>query len=671
MEIRYENKKHCSKLKIKIFTIFILVLYIRSPISSQISLNSYNNNNNNDNDSYNITNANINNPGYAIFTTELVKNKSKELQNFIEYKEKLGFNVYLISVEKFKNKTGQERALAIQDWLKNNTNNLNLQYILFIGNPDSQDITDPQDDFGDVPMVYCYPEGNATSSLSSSFSTNIKVSTDLIFADPYTQWDSDNDNILGEYFDDNFNEKKLSPELFIGRIPYYSEADPNCSSLDFILANTINHHALFKNKPEVKSRILEAFSILYSFNEMGTAESSFDGKHFPEYLYTNILSKRGMNDTILYEQEGLNAVPSSTFHFNDNTPLTSDILISEFNKQNGLVFLSTTGTFSKIFRTIWTHDSNENNAPEINELQELLLLDVKTINTSLSPLAQSFIILTGEDNGNPEYSENLATAFLESGSGINILAPTAFNYYVNDSWHDSYLELYGDTTSLMYSFLENLLVENMPSGKALFNAKSSIGDNWGIESYINKLTFTLYGDPQLGYWKDLPAQPLNYFNFEEAFKKQFSEKFMERFFHKGFEKKSKEKQGDSNTSIFAHMVQSLLSFTLVPLILGSFIMLSKPDLQGIISWYKISKMIKKLQSTFSKSFSTMKRCPSPSNIQAFKQHINSLTDRIEKKLELLNTLVLNNTRKEQNIPSKPIINILEIQDHGLKQPKEI
>ena len=91
--------------------------------------------------------------------------------------------------------------------------------------------------------------------------------------------------------------------------------------------------------------------------------------------------------------------------------------------------------------------------------------------------------------------------------------------------------------SLIFSFLENLLVKNMLAGKALYNAKSSIGDNWGMESYINKLTFTLYGDPQLGYWKDVPAQPLNYFNFEEAFRRQFSEKFMERFFYKGFEKK--------------------------------------------------------------------------------------------------------------------------------------
>ncbi len=140
------------------------------------------------------------------------------------------------------------------------------------------------------------------------------------------------------------------------------------------------------------------------------------------------------------------------------------------------------GTFSKVFRTIWTHDSNGNNAPEISELQELLLLDVKTINTSLSPLAQSFIILTGENNGNPEYSENLALIFLKSGSGIIIVTPTTFNYFIDDLWHDSYLELYGDTISLMYSFLENVLVKKMPAGKALYDAKSSIGDNWGMES---------------------------------------------------------------------------------------------------------------------------------------------------------------------------------------------
>ncbi|MHA1844961.1 MAG: hypothetical protein ACTSWE_11930 [Promethearchaeota archaeon] len=122
----------------------------------------------------------------------------------------------------------------------------------------------------------------------------------------------------------------------------------------------------------------------------------------------------------------------------------------------------------------------------------------------------------------------------------------------------------------------------------------------------------------------------------------------------------KEKQENSNTSMFAHMLQSIFSFTLMPIIvLGSLIILTKPNLQEIIKWYK---SFKQLQSTFSKSFLNMKNCPSLSNIQAIKQHINSLTNRIEKKLELLNSMVLNNTKKEQNPPSGPIINILEIQD---------
>ncbi|MHA1803222.1 MAG: hypothetical protein ACTSU4_01675 [Promethearchaeota archaeon] len=36
-----------------------------------------------------------------------MKNTSKKLINFIEYKRNLGFNVHLIIVEQFKNKTGQ------------------------------------------------------------------------------------------------------------------------------------------------------------------------------------------------------------------------------------------------------------------------------------------------------------------------------------------------------------------------------------------------------------------------------------------------------------------------------------------------------------------------------------------------------------------------------------
>ncbi|MHA1749534.1 MAG: hypothetical protein ACTSYF_12915 [Promethearchaeota archaeon] len=119
-----------------------------------------------------------------------------------------------------------------------------------------------------------------------------------------------------------------------------------------------------------------------------------------------------------------------------------------------------------------------------------------------------------------------------------------------------------------------------------------------------------------------------------------------------------EKQKNSNTSILARMLQSLLSFTLTTIIvLTSLIILTKPNLQEIIKWYK---SFKQLQSTSSKSFLNIKNCPSLSNIQAIKQHINSLTYQIEKKLEFLNTMVLYNTKKEQNLHSGPIINILEI-----------
>lgn len=99
-------------------------------------------------------------PGYAIITTNAIVSQSQELDNFIDHKAVLGFNVLLITEDDYGALTGPPpdgTAEKIRQWLQDNYLDQNIIYVLLIGDPDPADPQRDNDDVGDVPMKMCYP----------------------------------------------------------------------------------------------------------------------------------------------------------------------------------------------------------------------------------------------------------------------------------------------------------------------------------------------------------------------------------------------------------------------------------------------------------------------------------------------------------------------------------
>ncbi len=237
---------------------------------------------------------------YIVITTNDIVGNSSNLDDFIRYKQALGFDAKIITEDDFGVVEGKARALNIRSWLQSHYINDNIEYVLLIGDPNPDDELSPTDPYGDIPMLMCWPR--------SGYDTYNCSPTDYFYSDLTGNWNTDGDDFYGEHMQDTGVD--FYPEVYVGRIPVYDE---DYVTLDEILDNTINHHI---NAGAEKSNILEPIAISNYYNEEGDGtRARTDGLDLPEEVYTNILSSLGMTDTVLYEQAGIDPVDPSAFHY--------------------------------------------------------------------------------------------------------------------------------------------------------------------------------------------------------------------------------------------------------------------------------------------------------------------------------------------------------------------
>jgi len=159
--------------------------------------------------------AGINSTGYAIITTNTLKNSSTKLASFITHKQNRGFTVYVVTEtlctctntgatsDGWGGGTGSTSAVNIRTWLKNNYLSKDLLYVLLIGNPNP--------DSGNVAM----------------FKNHYATSEDDWAPTDYNFWFLNSDDGSDRYW-----------EVIVGRIPNY---DSSVTYLDSILQKTINY----------------------------------------------------------------------------------------------------------------------------------------------------------------------------------------------------------------------------------------------------------------------------------------------------------------------------------------------------------------------------------------------------------------------------------------------
>ncbi|MBD3192984.1 MAG: PQQ-binding-like beta-propeller repeat protein [Candidatus Heimdallarchaeota archaeon] len=417
---------------------------------------------------------------YLIVTTNAIESNSNKLDDFIRYKQALGFTVQVITEDDYGSATGKTRVLNIRSWLQNHYQSDAIEYVLLIGNPNPDDEDDGSDSYGDIPMLMCWPRFGSSSYEQSP--------TDYFYADLTGDWDSDNDNYYGEYNDDSGVD--FAPEVYVGRIPVYSA---DYTLLDEILDRIINHHI---NAGTEKNNILEPMAISNYGNEDDSGHSRTDGLDCPEDVYNNILSGIGMTDTVLYERAGLDPVPTSAFHY--DTALNYDNFTLEFNNGYGAVFWWGHGSNTGVFRKYWATDDGDG-IPESGEMSWSTFLTSSDMN-QLENDQPAFFYQSSCNNGEPESSNNLGYALLKRGAAISTVSASRVSWYAVGTWSSSFWSSYSDNTGLGYQYMSYLLKDEMTAGEALFNSKWLGGTGFGDASWMNKMDFNMYGDPQIDYW---------------------------------------------------------------------------------------------------------------------------------------------------------------------------
>lgn len=146
--------------------------------------------------------------GYAIITTNEFVDDSIQLSAFIAHKQSLGFTVHLITEDDFGGGTGQTSADNLRSWLQSNYLDLDLLYVLLIGNPHPT--------AGTLAMKMVYDGDHPT---------------DYYFAELTGNWDADGDGIYGEE-----GEMDKFFEVYVGRIPYYGIISDTDSVLQKIIS---------------------------------------------------------------------------------------------------------------------------------------------------------------------------------------------------------------------------------------------------------------------------------------------------------------------------------------------------------------------------------------------------------------------------------------------------
>lgn len=430
---------------------------------------------------------------YVIITTNDIEGNSTALDDFIRFKQAAGFNVMVITEDEFGLQEGKQRALNIRTWLQNHYIVDSIEYVFLIGNPNPEDDQYTSNPYGDIPMLMCWPRyGEATYN---------RTPTDYIYADLTGNWDTDADTYYGELVDDVGVD--FYPEVYVGRIPVYNE---QYSVLDDILQNIIDHHI---NAGAEKTRILEPMAISNYADEDDTEKERTDGLDVPEEVFINIANPLGMMDSVLYEAAGIDPVLPSAFHY--GLTLNDVNVISEFNSGYGAVFWWGHGNDVAVFRKYWANDLGPIvGVPEASEMawETFLHSDNMTVLEEDQP---AFFYQASCHNGYPENPNNLGYALLKDGAAVSTVSASRVSWYLIGNWnHTNWWSIYADNVGIGYYYMENLLKYGATAGEALYIATATGGSGSYAGSWMNKMDFNLYGDPQQDYWGSArPNSPAN------------------------------------------------------------------------------------------------------------------------------------------------------------------
>ena len=268
-------------------------------------------------------------------------------------------------------------------------------------------------------------------------------------------WDRDGDRIYGEQYED---EPDFIAEVFIGRIPFDS-----VEIVQKICKKTIDFE---QDGNYWKKNVLFLGSLINLENEVGLGQPKTDGAYLMEKLWDNIFSINSYSKTTMYEKDGLS--PSD---FSCDFPLERENVLNNWFNGYGIVVWGSHGSSEDALRRIWTHDSNLNNVPDLNEIEREPFVS-SSDNMLLNDDKPSIIFSCACRNSDPEDPNNMGNSFLENGA-VSFIGATydTYYYYGWDDIND------GGSISISYYFFDNLINDEKSVSESLFNTQIFLWNN--------------------------------------------------------------------------------------------------------------------------------------------------------------------------------------------------
>jgi len=371
--------------------------------------------------------------------------------------------------------TGIDDAAKLRSYLQTEYASNPFAYLLLLG------------DYDIVPVAYVTPEPDGLDT----------VPTDFFFGDLSSDWDTDDDGLLGEYSTGYMNQDygvDFTPEAYVGRI------STNNASQVTAIANRILAYEQSTGTWKDKNMLPAAWLNYHDEPDLGMLPT--DGAIYMEYLRNTALADQ-VNFS-LYEQEGV--IPSLI----GDLPLTYNNFKSELNNNSwGFINWSAHGSSSSSSRKVWTQDYNDNSLPDSNEMDWESLINTQSFN-NLTNTDGTVIFAASCYNGMIDANNACLgeTALIKKAVGV--FAATRTGWYkvgwINPGW--------GGLSSYNYHLVENYRQNKTTIGAAqayanlLHSQYYLFGDPIDADGIIwpelqNIYTYLLFGDPLVGY----SAQP--------------------------------------------------------------------------------------------------------------------------------------------------------------------
>ncbi len=415
---------------------------------------------------------------YVILTTGEIAANSKELWNFVSHKESLGLHTAVVTEAQWGGGTGAAAAERIRSWLAGHYGSLGIDYALLIGNPDPY--------AGDVPMKITYP----------MFSTRPDeiTPTDYYYADLTSNWNADGDRYFGEWKQDL--SSLPAPEIFVGRIPFYGSYD----ELDRILRKTMDYE-LSADIAWRKSALLPIGMSNYE-GENHAGIPRVDGHELGQYMVSDVLAPAGWSHYTLLEKAGLKPVTAPA-----DAPLTEEDLIAEWQKGYGVMAWWGHGSRQFLWRRYWEWDDGDRVAEDAEMKWAPALFQANA--RALDDTRPSVALLNACNTGSPQHADNLGYSLLKNGA-IATIPTTSTTWYGYISWNPAKARDAGDSGAINYDFLK-YVINGATFSEALYRSIGALGSGLGSMSWMNVLSFNLYGDPSLDLGLDgiAPTAALN------------------------------------------------------------------------------------------------------------------------------------------------------------------